>query len=35
MIHNDLLVIPFGIADSATGIATASLEDILTRLTGK
>jgi len=35
MIHNDLLVIPFGIADSATGIATAPLEDILTRLTGK
>ena len=35
MIHNDLLVIPIGIADSATDIATAPLEDILTRLTGK
>jgi predicted GH43/DUF377 family glycosyl hydrolase len=35
MIHNDLLVLPFGIADSATGIATASLEDVLTRLTEK
>jgi predicted GH43/DUF377 family glycosyl hydrolase len=35
MIHNDLLVIPIGVADSATEIATASLEDILTRLTGK
>ena len=35
MIHNDLLVIPYGIADSETGIATASLEDVLTHLTEK
>ncbi len=33
LIHGDLLIIPYGFSDSGTGIATASLDEVLTRLT--
>ncbi len=32
MIHDNLLVLPYGFADAGTGIATTSLDDLLTRL---
>ena len=35
MIHGNFLVIPYGFSDSGAGIATASLDDVLTRLTEK
>ncbi|MDH3305932.1 MAG: glycoside hydrolase family 130 protein [Acidimicrobiia bacterium] len=35
MIHGSFLVIPYGFSDSGAGIATASLDDLLTRLTEK
>ena len=35
MIHGDLLVIPYGFSDIGAGVATASLDDLLTRLTEK
>ncbi len=35
MIHRDLLVLPYGFSDRGAGIATASLDDLLTRLTEK
>jgi predicted GH43/DUF377 family glycosyl hydrolase len=35
MIHGNLLVVPYGFSDSGAGIATASLDDLLTRLTEK
>jgi predicted GH43/DUF377 family glycosyl hydrolase len=35
MIHGNLLVLPYGYSDVGAGIATASLDDLLTRLTGK
>ena len=33
MIHDNLLVLPYGFADFGAGIATASLDDLLTCLT--
>jgi predicted GH43/DUF377 family glycosyl hydrolase len=33
MIHDNLLVLPYGFADAGAGIATASLDDLLTCLT--
>ncbi len=33
MIHRNLLVLPYGFSDTGAGIATASLDDLLTRLT--
>ncbi len=35
MIHGNLLVLPYGFSDIGAGIATASLDDLLTRLTEK
>jgi len=35
MIHNDLLVLPYGFSDVGAGIATISLDDVLTGLTQK
>ncbi len=35
MIHGNLLVLPYGFSDVGAGIATASLDDLLTRLTEK
>ena len=35
MIHGDLLVIPYGFSDIGAGVATASLDDLLTHLTEK
>jgi predicted GH43/DUF377 family glycosyl hydrolase len=35
MIHRNLLVLPYGFSDSGASIATASLDDLLTRLTEK
>ena len=35
MIHDSLLVVPYGFSDIGAGIATASLDDLLTRLTEK
>ncbi|MDY0356916.1 MAG: glycoside hydrolase family 130 protein [Sedimentisphaerales bacterium] len=32
LVHNGLLVIPYGISDAATGFATVSLDDLLARL---
>ncbi len=32
LIHNGLLVIPYGISDAATGFATVALDDLLARL---
>jgi predicted GH43/DUF377 family glycosyl hydrolase len=32
LIHNGLVVIPYGISDAATGFATVSLDDLLARL---
>ncbi len=32
LIHNGMLVIPYGISDAATGFATVSLDDLLARL---
>ena len=34
MIHNDVLVIPYGISDVETGFATVPLADLLERLCG-
>ena len=33
LIHNDNLVIPYGISDSATGFAVVKLDDLLSELT--
>jgi len=33
LVHNGLLVIPYGISDAATGFATVPLDDVLARLT--
>ena len=33
LVHNRILVIPYGISDAATGFATVSLDDLLARLT--
>ena len=33
MIYGNLLVLPYGVSDVGAGIATASLDDVLTRLT--
>lgn len=33
MIHNGLLVLPYGLSDSATSVATVPLDDVLARLT--
>ena len=33
MLHNDMLVIPYGISDAATGFAVVSLADLLDRMT--
>jgi predicted GH43/DUF377 family glycosyl hydrolase len=35
MIHGNLLVLPYGFSDIGAGIATAFLDDLLTRLTEK
>ena len=35
MIHGNLLVLPYGFSDVGAGIATASLDDVLARLTEK
>jgi predicted GH43/DUF377 family glycosyl hydrolase len=35
MIHGNLLVLPYGFSDIGAGIATVSLDDLLTRLTEK
>ncbi|MEE9183834.1 MAG: glycoside hydrolase family 130 protein [Acidimicrobiia bacterium] len=35
MLHGDLLILPYGFSDAGAGIATASLDDLLTRLTEK
>ena len=32
LVHNGVLVIPYGISDAATGFATVSLDDVLARL---
>jgi predicted GH43/DUF377 family glycosyl hydrolase len=32
MVHNGLLVIPYGISDAATGFAVVPLDDVLSRL---
>ncbi len=32
MVHNELLVIPYGISDAATGVAVVPLDDVLARL---
>ncbi|UCD50281.1 MAG: glycoside hydrolase family 130 protein [Phycisphaerales bacterium] len=32
LVHNGMLVIPYGISDAATGFATVSLDDLLARL---
>ena len=32
LVHNGILVIPYGISDAATGFATVSLDDLLARL---
>jgi predicted GH43/DUF377 family glycosyl hydrolase len=32
LVHNGLLVLPYGISDAATGFATVPLDDLLTRL---
>jgi predicted GH43/DUF377 family glycosyl hydrolase len=32
LVHNGLLVIPYGISDAATGFATIPLDDLLARL---
>lgn len=32
LVHNGILVIPYGISDAATGFATVSLDDVLARL---
>jgi hypothetical protein len=29
MVHNDLLIIPYGISDAATGFATVALKQLL------
>ncbi|MBT8251203.1 MAG: glycosidase, partial [Acidimicrobiia bacterium] len=34
MIHNDLLVIPYGFSDMGAAVASASVDDVLTALTG-
>jgi predicted GH43/DUF377 family glycosyl hydrolase len=33
LVHNRVLVIPYGISDAATGFATVPLDDLLARLT--
>jgi predicted GH43/DUF377 family glycosyl hydrolase len=35
MIHGNHLVLPYGISDAGTGIATVPLDDLLTRLAEK
>ena len=35
MIHDKVLMIPFGVADNSISIATANVDDVLTRLTDK